>query len=297
MHPGERVIDASLVRRLVATQFPQWAGLPVERVPSAGTVNAVYRLGDGMAVRLPRVEWGVGDVARERRWLPFLAPRLPVEIPVVLGEGRPGEGYPWPWSVYRWLDGDTPETGGVPDLARFADPVRFASDLAGFIGALRRVETDGAPPAYRGGPLTELDAAVRDALGRLGGIIDTGAAAAAWRAALKAPEWSGPPVWVHSDLMPANLLVRDGRLSGVIDFATAGVGDPSCDLTVAWNLLPAKARQVFRAAVGADDASWARGRGRALAIALVQLPYYRETNPVLAANARHTIEQVLTDRG
>ncbi|WP_201761469.1 MULTISPECIES: aminoglycoside phosphotransferase family protein [unclassified Nonomuraea] len=287
MHAEELDIDAGLVRRLVAGQFPQWAGLPVEPFPSGGTVNAIFRLGDDLAVRLPRVAWGVDDVAKEHHWLPRLAPLLPAAIPTVLGLGEPAEGFPWPWYVYRWLDGVS------PDPARLDDAESLAKDLAGFVAAFRRVGLPDGPVAYRQGPLSAVDAHTRAAIGELEGMIDTGAATAAWEEALRAPGWTGPPVWVHSDLMPANLLVADGRLTAVIDFATAGVGDPACDLIPAWNLLPPAARRTFRDAVEADDAMWARGRGWALSMALIQLPYYTRTNPSIAANARHVIDAVL----
>ncbi|TDD44571.1 aminoglycoside phosphotransferase family protein [Nonomuraea terrae] len=288
MHAGEAVIETGLVRRLLTAQFPQWADLPIEPCPSPGTVNAVFRLGDDLSVRLPRVEWGVADVGKEQSWLARLAPLLPVPIPEVLGAGAPGEGFPWPWSVCRWIDGENPEEGQV------ADPEGLAADLAAFVAAFRRIDLPDAPPAYRGGPLANLDAGTRKAIVELDGLIDTAAATEAWESALRAPVWDGPPVWVHADLMPGNLLVAGGRLTGVIDFATAGVGDPACDLIVAWNLLPPRGREVFRTALGADDAMWERGRGRALSIALIALPYYQETNPAFAANARHVIDAVLT---
>ncbi|MFI6083992.1 aminoglycoside phosphotransferase family protein [Streptomyces sp. NPDC051217] len=292
MHADEVPTDVDLVRRLLAAQFPHWAGLSVEHFPSGGTVNAVYRLGDEMAVRLPRIEGGVADIAKEHQWLPWLAPHLPVPIPTVLGLGTPAEGYPWPWSVNRWLDGPHPETG------RLAAPGPLATDLAGFVTALRRLDITDAPRAYRSGPLSEDDDPTRAALSELrelGGIVDTDTATAAWDADLRAPDWDGPPVWVHSDLMPGNLLVDAGRLSGVIDFGTTGVGDPASDLIPAWNLLPAGVRDGFRTALDADDATWARGRGRALSMALIQLPYYLHTNPSMAANARHVIREVLAD--
>jgi aminoglycoside phosphotransferase (APT) family kinase protein len=290
MHADEARIDVSLVRRLLAAQCPGWAELPLKRVESAGTVNAVYRLGDDMAVRLPRIAAGAGDVLKERDWLPRLAPLLPFPIPEVLAVGVPGEGYPWPWAVLRWLDGELPVPGELTDARA------LAADLGQFVSALRRADLADGPPAYRGGPLATVDTATRSAIGQLHGTIDTSAATAAWEAALAAPRWTGPPVWLHSDLMPMNLLIHRGRIGAVLDFATVGTGDPACDLIPAWNLLPAGARPVFRRAVGADDSTWARGRGWALSMALTQLAYYRVTNPVIAANAEHVIREVLADR-
>ncbi|MEU5424980.1 aminoglycoside phosphotransferase family protein [Streptomyces olivoreticuli] len=291
MHPGQHPIDDDLVRRLIAGQFPRWAGLAVERFPSGGTVNGMYRLGDDMVVRLPLVKSGAQDALMERQWLPRLAPRLPAAIPEVLGAGEPAEGYPWPWSVYRWLAGEHPEAGAL------SEPVLLAGDLAGFVAAMRSITLPEAPEAYRGGPIASLDASTRAAIEELHGIpqegVDCDAATAAWEDALRAPDWDGPPVWLHADLMPGNLLMDRGRLTSVIDFGCMGVGDPVCDLFPAWNLLPAGAREVFREALGVDDATWNRGRGRTLSQALIALPYYRRTNPAMAHNARHVIRAVL----
>ncbi|MGS2590031.1 aminoglycoside phosphotransferase family protein [Streptomyces hebeiensis] len=290
MHPGTHPIDDGLVRRLVAGQFPQWAELAIQRFPSGGTVNAMYRLGDDMVVRLPLVRGGADDVSLERTWLPRLARHLPTPVPEVLGDGRPAEGYPWPWSVYRWLAGDNPEAGAL------SAPVPLAEDLAGFVAAMRSITLPGAPRAHRGGPVASLDADTRAAIEELRGIpqedVDCDGATAVWEEALRAPVWDGPPVWLHGDLMPGNLLVNGGRLTAVIDFGCLGTGDPACDLFPAWNLLPADAREVFREALGVDDATWVRGRGRTLSQALVALPYYRNTNPAMAHNARHVIRAV-----
>jgi aminoglycoside phosphotransferase (APT) family kinase protein len=277
-----RADDVSLVRRLLADQFPHWAELPLTRVASSGTVNALYRLGEDLVVRLPRVPSGVGDGEIEREWLPRLAPLLPVAIPVALGAGTPTEDFPADWGVYRWLDGENPVEGEL------AEPRGLAEDLAGFVSAMRRIELPGGPDAYRGGSLR-----LQDAIAELGDRVDTTAVTAAWEDALSAPEWTGPPVWLHADLMPGNLLVDGGRLSAVIDFGTLGVGDPACDLIPAWNLLTADVRQVFRDRLQVDDATWARGRGKALSMALIQLPYYWDTNPVMAANARYVVREVL----
>lgn len=286
-------IDDGLVRTLIAAQFPRWSGLPVWRWPSGGTVNAMYRLGDDMVVRLPLVPDGATDVRRERQWLPRLASRLPTAIPEVLGAGRPAEGYPWPWSVHRWLSGEHPRAGAL------REPVRLAEDLAGFVSAMRRIPLLGAPRAHRGGPMALLDGSTRAAIAQLRGIpeegVDCGAATAVWESALRVPGQDEPPVWLHADLMPGNLLVDDDRLSAVIDFGCMGVGDPACDLFPAWNLLPSDAREVFREALGVDDATWIRGRARTLSQALIALPSYRTTNPAMADNARHVIRTVLAE--
>ncbi|MEV0317743.1 aminoglycoside phosphotransferase family protein [Streptomyces sp. NPDC050658] len=290
MHADEADIDAALVRRLLAAQFPRWADLAVTPVESNGTVNAIYRLGDDMAVRLPRIEGGVDDVRKEVDHLPRLARQLPFAVPAPLGKGEPGEGYPWPWYVYRWLEGSNPVVGGV------AEPALFAADLAEFVTALHRIGPPvDAPASYRPGPLAPRDPETRNALAQLDGVIDTDAAAAAWDAALAAPEWAGPPVWVHADLQPGNLLTTDGRLSAVIDFGCLGLGEPAVDLITAWSLLTGDGRKVFRAALDVDDATWARGRGWALSIALIELPYYRTRNKAIARTARHVIEEVLAD--
>jgi aminoglycoside phosphotransferase (APT) family kinase protein len=291
MHENELETDASLVGRLLSAQFPHWAELPIERVPSSGTDNALYRLGDDMVVRLPRIDWAVEGVENAYEWLPRLAPLLPVAVPVPLAKGNPGRGYPWPWSVHPWLEGENPTVGAI------ADPDALAKDLAEFVGAMQRIDLTGAPPAGRGVPLAERDEPTRAALAQLQGMVDTEAVTEAWEAALRTPEWSGAPVWVHGDLAPGNLLLRDCRLAAVIDFGGVGVGDPACDLMPAWNLLPPEARGVFRAALGVDDATWDRGRGWALTVALLQLPYYKDTNPPLAASSRHVIREVLAELG
>lgn len=292
MHADEVDTDAGLVRRLLAAQFPQWAELPVERVRSDGTDNALYRLGDDLVARLPRSPSRVHLVAKEVEWLPRLAPHLPVAVPIPLAEGAPGEGYPWPWSVCTWLAGENPTVGALDD------PASLAVELAAFVGALQLIDPTDGPPAgegnfQRGVPLAERDARTREAIEALRGVVDTEAVTAAWEMALSAPPWSGAPVWLHGDLAPGNVLLVDGRLSAVIDFGCLGVGDPAVDLIVAWNLLPPRARDLFRAALEVDAAAWERGRGWALSFALIALPYYERTNPALVASSRHVLRELL----
>ncbi len=290
MHIDEVDTDVSLVRRLLAAQFPHWAELPIEPVCSAGTDNALYRLGDDMAVRLPRIHWATGQVDKEFRWLPKLAPLLPLAIPVPLAKGTPGEGYPWDWSVCRWLEGEN------ATIERLADPRQAAMQLAQFITALQRIDPAGGPHPGRGVPLALRDAPTRDAIAALHGTLDADAVTMAWEAALQAPEWDRAPVWFHGDLLPGNLLIERGRLSAVIDFGGLGVGDPACDLMIAWSLFSGESRDVFRAALAVDDATWARGRGHALSQALIFIPYYLDTNPVGIGIAQRAIAEVLADQ-
>ncbi|MGH2583996.1 MAG: aminoglycoside phosphotransferase family protein [Dehalococcoidia bacterium] len=294
MHADEVETDASLVRRLLAAQFPQWADRPVEPVPSAGTDNAIYRLGENMAVRMPRIHWATGQVEKEQRWLPKLAPHLPLAIPVPIATGSPGEGYPWYWSVVPWMEGATWTIDRIDDLRE------AAADLARFITALQQIDPTGGPPAgprnfFRGVPLAMRDAQTRAAIAASGDVVDADAMIAVWEAALAAPAWDRPPVWVHGDLSrPGNLVVARGRLGAIIDFGCLGVGDPACELAAAWALFPGESRDVFRAALPFDEATWARGRGWALT-AVGAIPYYRDTNPAIVAEARHIIGQVLAD--
>ena len=294
MHVDEVETDVGLVGRLVAGQFPEWADLPIVRVPSAGTDNALYRLGDDMVVRLPRIDWAVGQVDKDNEWLPKLAPHLPLEIPVPLAKGAPGEGYPWNWAIHRWLEGENAVSSHVADLRQ------TAIDLAGFIVALQRIDTKGGPVAEpsrygRGVPLRFRDRSTREAIAGCEDMIDVGAVTAAWESALEVPDWQGEPIWFHGDLQGGNLLFREGKLSAVIDWGGLGMGDPAADLIVAWYFLSADTRGVFRATLGVDDATWARGRGLALSVALLVLPYYRVTNPVLTELSRRAIAEVLDD--
>lgn len=290
LHANELDIDTGLVRDLIAAQFPQWAHLPVRPARALGTVHALYRLGDDLVVRLPRVGVSPGEVDKEHHWLPRLAPLLPVDVPRPLGRGQPSAAYPSEWSVYSWLRGENPVPGHV------ADPAGLARDIAAFLRALRALERTNAPTSERGQrTLASLDQQVRAALEQCHGLIDTDAATRAWHTALRAPVWDGEPVWVHADLTPGNLLLRDGRLGAVLDFGSLGLGDPASDVNVAWTVLPGSARQAFRAALGVDDAAWARARGLALAIALAALPYYQHTHPAFAQVARFAIVEVISE--
>jgi aminoglycoside phosphotransferase (APT) family kinase protein len=292
MHADEIDTDVALVRRLLAGEFPHWADLAIEPVVSYGTDHDIYRLGDDLAARLPRIGWATEQAEKEAKWLPRLAPHLPLGLPVQLAMGHPAEGYPFAWSVYEWLPGEN-ANGTIDDLDQ------AAVDLAAFVTALRRVDTTDADPrprGARGGPLGELDGAVRRSIEQLGDRIDGGAALRSWEESLDASEWDGEEVWVHGDLLPGNLLVVDSRLSAVIDFGCLNVGDPACDLQPAWNVFAGDSRTRYRAELQADDASWLRGRGWALFQAVVALPYYWDTNPGMIRQASNALVQVLADR-
>lgn len=295
MHADEVETDARLIGRLVASQFPEWAELPIQPVPSSGTDNAMYRLGQNMVVRLPRHQATTERLNKECEWLPRLAPRLPLPVPIPLARGTPAHGYPFEWSVYQWLDGE------IATIEQIVDPGRAATELARFVAALQRVDTaDGPPPgqhnAFRGVPLKTRDAAVRASIASLRDEIDSRAVTAAWDAALDAPTWDRPPVWIHGDLDARNLLVEQGRLSAVIDFGCLGVGDPACDVMVAWKVFSTADRHVFRTVLAVDDATWARGRGWALSQALNALSYYTlETNAALVREAQRWMAEVLAD--
>ena len=293
LHADQIYIDAALARRLLVEQFPQWADLPIKRVELDGWDNRTFRLGNDMAVRLPSAEAYAAQVDKEHRWLPRLAPLLPLPIPVPLAMGMPAESFPWHWSVYRWLDGEVATIGSIDDL-----PL-FATTLGRFLDVLQHIDpADGPPPGrhtfFRGGPLTTYDAQTRDTIAALHGKIDAHAATAVWEAALAAT-WHDAPVWVHGDVAPSNLLVRKGQLSAVIDFGCSGVGDPACDLVIAWTVFSGESREEFRAALPLDAATWARGRGWALWKALITLAQHMNTNPIEAGKARRVIDEVLAD--
>jgi aminoglycoside phosphotransferase (APT) family kinase protein len=286
-------ITAALVSRLVATQFPQWADLSVKRVELDGNDNTTFRLGEDMSVRLPSADRYVLQIDKEHRWLPVLANHLPLPIPKPLAKGVPGFGYPRPWSVYRWLEGEpaTPEA--------ILNQAEFATDLADFLAALYGIDPIGGPPPgehnfFRGGPLATYDRESRGAITALANEIDGGGAADVWDAALGAT-WRHSPVWIHGDVSAGNLLVDNGRLSAVIDFGSLGVGDPACDVTIAWTFLSGNSREAFRGRLPVDEATWARGRGWALWKAMITLVQALEDDLHGAVMARRVIKEVLAE--
>jgi len=295
MPAAEVEVTPELVRRLLRTQHPDLAGLPVEPLAN-GWDNTLFRLGDGLVVRLPRRTLGANILVNEQRWLPVLAPRLPLPVPapVRIGGPAPDEGYPWPWSVVNFLPG-TPASSGVS-----FDPAVAAADLGGFFGALHAAAPPDAPAnPFRGVPLASRAANFAENLATLHGQVNRAEVLAAWEAALAVPPWSGPPRWLHGDPHPANILIHDGRVSGVIDFGDITAGDPAADLSLAWMLLPVTTHDKFRtayAAAGNDTispATWARARGWALNLAIVFLAWSAD-NPDLHKVGKQTLSATLT---
>ncbi|SCL39482.1 Predicted kinase, aminoglycoside phosphotransferase (APT) family [Micromonospora pallida] len=282
-------IDVPLVHRLVAAQFPQWAELPIRPVEAAGRDNVIFRLGTELSVRLPRRELGARHLANEHRWLPFLSPHLPLPVPAPLGQGLPSEGYPWCWTVTRWLPGDVSAFGSG------LDEIQMADELARFITALRAVNpAEGPASDLRGAPLVERDPGVRAAIAARPGDWDRQAMTAVWESALTVPSWVPPAVWTHGDLHPGNLLTIDGRLTAVIDFGLLGVGDPAIDVLPAWTVLSRPTRDRFRRALQVDEATWARTRGRALDFGLMCVAT-APRGSLVGNIGRRTIDQILTD--
>ena len=289
LHEGEAEIDVELVRRLIDSQFPQYAASTIEAFPSTGTVNAIYRLGEQLYARLPRVERWAGHLETELAWLPSLAPRLSLAVPEPVRRGYPEHGYPFGWAIFRWLAGETFE------IERVGDERRAATELAQFVIELRAIDPTSAPASGRA-PVPQLDAATRHAIATLPPEFDADAVTAAWERCLTAPSWDGRrPVWRHCDLLPPNLLVEDGRLKAVIDFGGAGIGDPAADVIAAWSVFGPLGRAAFRDVLDVDDATWERARGYALHQALLIIPYYAATNPGFVVTATRTVERVLAD--
>lgn len=290
MHEGEIDINRTVVQRLIAEQFPKLAHLPLREVQSTGTVNAIYRLGDDLCVRLPRMEQGRVSLEKEWTWLPHLAPHLSVRVPRPVAMGEPMDCFPFRWAIYQWIDG-APYADGLVE-----DECDAARELARFVVELRSI-----PPAIdapRGGrrPLRELDAVTREAIEAAGDVIDSRAALAVWQSALQAPPWDGSAVWIHADLLRPNILVEAGRLAAVIDFGSAGVGDPAADVIPAWSVFGPEGREVFRRELDVDEGTWNRARGFALHQAALIIPYYRVTNPRFVALAKRTVEEILAER-
>jgi aminoglycoside phosphotransferase (APT) family kinase protein len=292
LHDDEVAVDLALATRLVSSQFPEWSDLPIRPVRSGGTDNAVFRLGDDLVLRIPITPAADGRLEQEHAWLPHVGPHLPLAVPEPVARGVAAGGMPWGWSVYQWIEGSpaSPE--------RLGDPTRAAEMIGDFVRAMHAIDPTNGPVAGsgRGVPLAMRDVATRRAIEECGPEIEAPASIEVWESAVRAPVWDRPAVWIHGDLWETNVLLdAAGSVAAVIDFGCLGIGDPATDLTVAWNLFDGPGRRVFRDRTGVDAATWERGRGWALSFAVIALPYYRTTNPVIVANARRMIAAVLED--
>jgi aminoglycoside phosphotransferase (APT) family kinase protein len=286
MHADEVDSDSSLVQRLIAGQFPEWAGLPVEAVYPLGTDNTNYRLGDDKLVRLPRQEGKVAGIERELEWLPIFAPSLPLAIPAPLGRGEPAEGFPFPWGIFTWVEGANVRVDEVaPESAR---------DLAELILTLRRLDATNAPEGLRHGALRELDDWVHGRVAQFDGAHDANGLLTAWEQVVDLPPCEGPPTWCHCDLDLRNVVFSGGRPSGVLDWGWAGIGDPASDTAAGWKMLTAESRPAFFDSLRADEAEIERARGWTLMQCAGALSYYTpENNPALYFEAERWLGEVL----
>ena len=295
MHADQVDLSERVVAALVRDQFPQWRVYPVRPVTSHGTVNALFRLGDEIVLRFPLQPSGDAgtraEMLAEQDNARRIAAHVSVAVPEPLALGEPGEGYDGLWTAYRWIPGE------IANGRNIGDPDVFARDLAGFVRDLHSIDTGGAgwPGHGRGGPLHREDEWAQRSLAESAGLTDTEQLGRIWARCRDTPAADAADAWIHADLMPGNLLVRGGRLAAVIDFGTAGIGDRAVDVMPAWNLLPPGARETYRRALAVDHATWERGRGWAVVQAIGALWYYVDSNPVMAATARHTLNAVLTD--
>lgn len=291
MHEDQLVSNIALIREILRDQQPQWAHGPITEIPSTGTDHALYRLGDDAVARVPLRRTATRPIDTEFRWLPWLAERLPVEIPRPLARLEPTPSFPYRWSVHSWIDGECGTTAPI-------DRALLSVDLARVLRAMQGLDPTGGPPSveaycWRGIPLEMRDATTREAITSSRRSIDVATVTSAWETALDTPRWTGPPTWVHGDVAAGNLIFRDGRLAALIDWACMAVGDPACELVVAWELLDELSRESFRAELAVDDATWDRGRGWVLSTAVGALAYYEDSNPFMADQARQKLRSLL----
>jgi len=290
MHDDQIDSDVDLVHFLLGAQFPQWANLPIEEVQSTGTDNALFHLGSHMVVRMPLRPSATRSIEKEHMWLSRLSPHLPLETPVPIAQGEPTPEFPWPWSVVSWIEGEDATT------AEFSGH-QAATDVARFLAALHSINPTGGPEPQahvgRGVPLADRDQFTRWVINASDGLIDTDAVMTSWDEAVKVPAWNRPAVWVHGDIAAGNVLFRDGRLTAVIDWGCLAVGDPACDLIVAWEIFDRHSRDVLRSELGVDEDTWERGRGWALSVAVAELSYYQDTNQFMARRARRQLAAAL----
>jgi aminoglycoside phosphotransferase (APT) family kinase protein len=288
MHDNELDVNLSFVRDLINQQFPEFSMLPITPVNSVGTVNHVYRLGQELYIRLPRVkEWA--DIEKEWRWIPYLAPHLTLKIPEPVALGKPNSSYPVNWAVYKWIEGNNYSDELIHDERT------VAKDLADFVNELHSIDVPADAPMAGRPPLLELNKRTLECIDEAADLLDRDRVLAAWEDSCKTSVWNGHSVWIHADLLRTNLLVHSGRLAAVIDFGGVGIGDPAFDLIPAWSIFNPKGRKVFQNSIHADKDTWLRARGYALHQAVLIIPYYRVTNPQFVTLAKRTLDEILAD--
>ena len=286
-------INTSLVQKLISIQFPQWADLAITPVEQDGWDNRTFHLGSNMSIRLPSAAHYADKVQKEQYWLPRLAPHLPLHIPTPIAMGNPTQDYPFHWSIYRWIEGAIASRKNVSDMNQ------FAIDLAHFLSALQHIDTTNGPIAgehnfYRGGLLKIYDAETQQAIEKINDKIDSALIQNIWQSALT-HSWNNLPVWIHGDIAPSNLLVKNGRLTAVIDFGGLGIGDPACDYAIAWTFFDDESRNRFRTALAVDDDTWNRARGWALWKALITYAELPGTNSPEKEKAKCVINEIIAE--
>jgi aminoglycoside phosphotransferase (APT) family kinase protein len=290
MHADEIDISFDLIKDLLFKQFPKWSHLPLKLMRPEGTDNAMYRLGNDKLIRLPRKESSSFSIEKELTWLPKLGVHLPLSIPNIIAKGVSDKNYPFTWLILEWLDGSS------PDKENMVDEHKAAANLASFVKSMQKIKFDGAPNCRRGKPLSTCDDEVKRSIPLLNGFYKIELLKNLWELALKTPQWKKDPVWVHGDLHAGNLLAKDKKIIGVIDFGLAGIGDPACDMMIAWTFLNKKSRKIFHSIVQPDKDTWNRGRGWALFLGIVGYPYYRLSNPIFAHIAKRALDEVVAER-
>lgn len=289
MHVDEVDINPELIKALLLEQFPEFTNHPLQKMHPEGTDNVLYRLGNDKLIRLPRTKSSSLNIEKELTWLPRLGPKLPISIPKILCKGLSNKNYPFPWLICEWLDGIN------PDQEDMVGKLKVAADLATFVNAMQQIPAKSGPNCRRGQPLNTCDKQVLQSIPLLNKLYDTSLLKKLWESAINVPHWKKEPVWIHGDLHAGNLIVKDRILVGIVDWGLAGVGDPACDMMVAWTLLNQQSRKIFHSIIQPDDDSWARGRGWALFLGIVGYPYYRNKNPIFARIAKRALDQVIAD--
>jgi len=289
VHADETNINSNIVCSLLKEQFPEWLNLSLKLIKSQGTDNVMYQLGDDKVIRLPRTYGSALSLQKECDWLPKLAPKLPIPVPVPIARGIPSTYYPHPWAICQFLEGSNPCIENRLDLQQ------ASKDMAHFIDMMQKIPVKSGPECRRGLPLDSRAQETRDAIQNVTEMYDAKLLNEIWDSMLAVPSWHGSPVWIHGDLHAGNLLAKNNLITAVLDFGSAGVGDPACDLMVAWTLLDTDSRKQFQEIIQYDDATWQRGRGWAFTMGLVAYPYYKETDPLLASIAKRALDEVVTE--